>query len=135
MIADVQKHYESKKYGFLSLAEQGAESFIAYYRDHYPRKYKELVMINAILNKIQRITENFPKPHCYLMASSLAVEFGGEVLYDHNHCVFTIDNNFYDKRGLVDPDEVLHGNYLPITDYGWAQEMALINAMMEKHGK
>lgn len=93
-------------------------------------------MIHHILNKIQKIKESYPNPQCYFVSSILATEFNGTILYDADHCIFTDGNGiFYDKRGLVDPDEVMQNNYIPLKDYGWEQEQSLIEAMLVKHGK
>jgi hypothetical protein len=93
-------------------------------------------MIDDILNKIERIKESYPDPQCYFVASILSVNFAGSILYNSNHCIFTNGNGvFFDKRGLVDPVEVIADGYLYLSEFGWNIEKTLIEAMLEKHGK
>lgn len=86
-----------------------------------------------ILARIDDINAVYPEPQCYFVALLLVSHFGGDIFYDHNHCVSLIKGKFWDKNGQVPFENTK--NYLQMGYYGKAQEWALIDAMIQKHGK
>lgn len=89
-------------------------------------------MEQRILKFIKEIKKEYGrKPQCYLVATLLTSNFKGEIWYDHNHCITMIDNDFYDKRGVVPIEVVEKGRYLPICMYGIEQQSALMTALVK----
>lgn len=89
-------------------------------------------MVNQILNKIKRIKESFPDPDSYLVASALATEFKGYVMFNTKECIFTDGNGtFFDKNGLMEIDEALVGNYTRLAEHPWFVEVALIKNKLD----
>jgi hypothetical protein len=90
-------------------------------------------MTELVLEKIKNIRKRYgKKPQCYLVATILSSNFGGVVWYNNDHCVTLIDEEFYDKRGVVPIEEFEQGGYLPIHEFGIDIEASLIDALIDK---
>ena len=89
-------------------------------------------MHEAVLKKIADI-KNFygEEPQCYMVAMILSTNFGGQVWYNNNHCVTLIEEEFYDKKGVVSIEDFEKGGYMPLHTYGIHVEQSLIDAMYE----
>lgn len=89
--------------------------------------------VNQVLNTIEKLKEEYPKPQCYLVASAISSVFPATIWYDNNHCITQVEEHFFDKRGLVDAEAMNDSDYIPLNMYGWDCQLRLIQSMFEKH--
>tara|TARA_R100000656_G_scaffold122724_1_gene98551 strand:- start:10 stop:162 length:153 start_codon:yes stop_codon:yes gene_type:complete len=47
-LQNLESHYENNKAVYEELGPQGAESYMAYYREKFPEKYKRLMVLSNI---------------------------------------------------------------------------------------
>ncbi|EAR14034.1 hypothetical protein [Robiginitalea biformata] len=102
-------------------------------------------MKNRLENKLSLLLEEFPDMQCYLAALLLQSEFGGEILYNVDHCVLRV---YCPDSGTVlyadtyngvsdEPPGPLH-SYQPMpmlklkSIYGWEEQKELIRAAMQE---
>lgn len=88
-----------------------------------------------ILKAVAEINRTWEEPQCYLVALLLASQFGGQIYYDHNHCITLIGECFYDKTGIFLGSDLVRSNYIPLEEYGIDIKKTLMDALIQKHLK